>query len=151
MLNSLSLTQASRPGGGGRTQRTFLDLVVDGRSLFDALRARGFDVISCLGWGPPAWQSEAAERLLRKRPPDLPNERTSLFICPECGDLECGAISITLRRDQDAIVWQDFALENSTDAELRRDRLTDLGPFRFDARLYYQALAPLLTSRASQK
>ena len=149
MLNSLSLTQASRRGGGGRTERTFLDLVVDGQSLFEEFRARGFDVISCLGWGPPAWQSEAAERLLRKRPPDLPNERTSLFICPECGDLACGTISVTLRRDQDAIVWQDFAFENTYDPELRRDRLTDLGPFRFDARVYYHVLAPLLASRTA--
>jgi hypothetical protein len=149
VLNSLSLAQASRRGGGGRTERTFLDLVVDGQSLFEEFRARGFDVISCLGWGPPAWQAEAVERLLRKRPPDLPNERTSLFICPECGDLDCGAISITLRRDQDAVVWEDFAFENTYDPELRRDKLTDLGPFRFDARAYYQVLAPLLASRTA--
>jgi hypothetical protein len=141
MQNRLTLRESQRTGGGGRTPRTFLDFVVDGRSLYDLLVSRGFDSIPCLGWGPLDSQKAAVERLLRRKEPDFPNERTSLFVCAECGDLDCGAVSVMVERAGDEIVWRDFAFENTYDSELQRDRLEDVGPFRFNGREYLVVLA----------
>lgn len=67
-------------------------------------------------------------------------------MCPECGDLDCGTISVAISRDGEAIVWEEFGFENTYEAEVRRNRLEDVGPFRFDARAYFEILRPVLAS-----
>jgi hypothetical protein len=59
--------------------------------------------------------------------------RTALYVCPENGDLYCGAITLVIERQGDEIVWQDFGYETGLDTdppELDR-MLSDLGPYRF--------------------
>jgi hypothetical protein len=151
-FSRLELRPAERPGGGGKTRRDFLDFVVDGRSLFDELTRRGHDLVSCLGWGDPAWRAEGAARLLRRVEPDLPGGRTALFVCPECGDLDCGAVSAVVAREGEAIVWRDLAFEHAYMAEGGRgvEPLPGLGPFRFHPAEYHAALAPLADARAGR-
>jgi hypothetical protein len=93
-------------GSTRKTARDFLDFVVGGQSLYDTLvLAKGYDLISGLWLGPQFSKpsKEAASRLLLLRPADFPGERRSLFICPECGDIGCGAISVLIHRDADSI------------------------------------------------
>jgi len=47
MLSSLDVTWATRVGGGGRTERRYLDFVIDGVALCSRFNA---DFISPLGW-----------------------------------------------------------------------------------------------------
>ena len=93
MLSSLDVTWATRVGGGGRTERRYLDFVIDGVALCSRFRA---DFIPPLGWFAVEEQLAAIERLRRKVPPDLACYRTALCICPECGDLGCRAISLSV-------------------------------------------------------
>jgi hypothetical protein len=80
MLSSLDLTWATRVGGEGRTERRYLDFVIDGVALCSRFRA---DFIPPLGWFADEEQLATIERLRRKMPPDLARYRTALCICPD--------------------------------------------------------------------
>ncbi len=94
-----------QPGFGA----AFLDYVVDGRSLWNDRRVgEDFHEIPALGWQQVPADDAAAARLLLEAPPDL-GERTSIFVCASCGDLDCGSISVIIERDGGEIVWRDPA------------------------------------------
>ncbi|HTH51470.1 MAG TPA: hypothetical protein VL501_06035, partial [Pyrinomonadaceae bacterium] len=116
------------------------DFLIDGRSLYDAINN---DLISPFGWMPVRPTSEAIERLMLRNGPDLPENRYSLYICPECGDLGCGAFSAEIERGDTGIVWRDFGHQNNYDGEVRLDPYKDFGPFCFDATAYVRVLESL--------
>ena len=74
-ISTFKLEWKRREGGGGRTQRDFLDFVVDGKSLFEKI---GGDVISCIGWFPPEQNARAVNQIMLKADSDLPDNRYSL-------------------------------------------------------------------------
>ncbi|MEK7855724.1 MAG: hypothetical protein AAB288_06515 [Acidobacteriota bacterium] len=133
----LSLVWRKRTCGGGRTSREFLDFVIDGESLWERIDS---DLISCLGWLADELNQKHVRRLLCKVPADFPDERRSLFICPECAELGCGALTAVIERIDDNIVWRDFGIQNDHTDEIWRTDLADLGPFFFNATEYYQVL-----------
>ncbi|WP_196493329.1 hypothetical protein [Burkholderia territorii] len=60
-------------------------------------------------------------------------KRVLLYICPECGDIACGAYSVLVRRQQEFYVWESFAYQTS-EADLKT--VEALGPFVFDPSMY---------------
>lgn len=109
--STLELKRAHRKPGIGQTKRGFLDFCIDGSSLYDGLTDRGFDDISCVGWGDVQGQQVAIDRLLCQAPADFPGEKISLYICAECGDLACGAISLIIQEEEGFVVWKDFGFQ----------------------------------------
>jgi hypothetical protein len=142
-VNSLRLERATRPPAGNKTPRTFLDFLVDDRSLFRQLSSLGFDFVSPLGWGDARQQAAVVSRLLRKKPGDLPSGRTAIFVCPECGDLGCGGVGTRIERVSDSIVWRDFAAENDRGLPNETETLAGLGPYTFHPTEYYAVFAGL--------
>jgi len=139
MLSKLELVWKERVGGGGKTARRFLDIVVDGRPLLEAIGCPQSDFISRLGWGSAEAHKKSVEHLLLKAPPDSPSERVLLLICPECGDLGCGAFTAKITKSGGEFVWSDFAFENDyngTPTEL----FPGAGPFSFSKREYFSTL-----------
>ena len=126
------------PGGSYKTRREFLDFVVDGRSLFDELvKTKGTDFVSAL-WLDPASAEVSirhAENLMLLHSPDSPSGRRSIYICPECGDLGCGAVTARIEHSANTCRWSGFIHENNYDdcplAEYRQ-----VGPFLFEAADY---------------
>jgi len=103
-FNVLTFGEARRPkerfpGGNFKTQRDFLDIIVDNVSLFEEMKRRRLDLVSPFWFGTDIAQEvsangiESAERLLLQRPADFQGDRRSFFVCPECADLGCGAVS----------------------------------------------------------
>src|SRR5215216_2128667 len=96
-LSRLELAPLHRPGWRSGdvsvTERWSWDFVVDGRSLNAHISD---DVAGVLGWGDAAWEEGVVEKLLGRAPPDLPPDRVALYVCPECGDLGCGAVTASL-------------------------------------------------------
>lgn len=137
MTSQIKLEPKKREGGGGKTERTFLDFIVDGKSLWERFDT---DFISCLGWLPAEYNEEAIARLLRKEGADFPDDRRSLYICPECADLGCGAISVVIEKSDGQIVWRDFGFQNNYNEEVDFDDFEELGSFSFDATEYYLAI-----------
>jgi hypothetical protein len=110
----------------------YLDWSVDGvalEDLFGPVVGTGFDYVSPLD---EAWVEGAVEALLRlfgETEPDLPSGRTSLYVCPECGDLGCGAYTARVIFGQDVVSWSDVVWE--TDYSDESDDLDGVGPFVF--------------------
>jgi hypothetical protein len=69
---------------------------------------------------------------------DVPvgGHRVPLFVCPECGDLACGAITARVSRTELGAQWADFAYENGFDPT---SKLT-LGPFEFEWAAYLREI-----------
>ncbi|MDA9496872.1 hypothetical protein [Bradyrhizobium sp. CCBAU 11357] len=136
MSDLLELVVLHRSGCGSpaKTERYTFDFVVSGQSLFAATGAASFDLSGCLS--VPQREPELAlrindrlARLLTSAVPIGGNERVALFVCPECGDLACGAITAIVSRSDGIVRWSDFAYENGDDSETK---LSKVGPFAFD-------------------
>ena len=139
-VSKLRLAWKRREGGGGRTQRDFLDFVVDGRPLSELVG----DYVSCLGWLVPEENAKAVRRLLLRELPDLPNNRNTLYICPECADIGCGALSLVVERVGDNFIWRDFGYENNYEGIVHTEGFTEVGPFTFDRAGYSAAIRQAL-------
>jgi hypothetical protein len=139
-VSKLRLAWKRREGGGGRTQRDFLDFVVDGRPLSELVG----DYVSCLGWFSPEENAKAVRRLLLREPPDLPNNRNTLYICPECADIGCGALSLVVERVGDNFIWRDFGYENNYEGVIHTEGYKEVGPFTFDRGEYSEAIRQAL-------
>lgn len=132
-MSSIELKWKKREGGVNWTEVDFLDFVIDGVSLFDRISG---DFASCLGWFLPEQNEKAFQRLLLIENADFPDDRRSLYVCPECGDLGCSAVSAVIERVEDAIIWRDFGYQNNYDENIIFDEYRDIGPFIFDADEY---------------
>jgi hypothetical protein len=137
-LNFLATTRAkeTHPSGMYKSSRRFFDAVVDGSSLWERL-GKSSDLVSvlCSDFALPE-TLKAMDRLLLKSDADLPNDRRSLFVCAECGDLSCGTVSVLVTRVGDLLVWSDFGYENGDKGQVSRKRYEGIGPFEFDCKEY---------------
>ena len=133
----LELVWRTRAGGGGRTERRYLDFVVDGHSLGDMLDAG--DVIGCLGWGVPEYDDNQVQTLLLKQPSPLETGRVMIYVCAECGDIGCGAITAYIEKSGEYFVWRDFAFEDDVDL-LHLELYAHIGPFHFNKAEYWRVL-----------
>ena len=152
-LSILSLAPLHRAGhvsasGSSVTARDSLDFVVDGEAL--SSRVSG-DYASCLGWGTADWEASVVEKLLARAEPVAPPNRVALYICPECGDLGCGAVTAAIERDGPTIIWHTFGYENDYDEAPRYDWHQHLGPFRFDAIEYERVLRASYTEAGKHR
>jgi len=64
--------------------------------------------------------------------------RVLLYMCPECGDIGCGAYSAKIARDHGTYTWSDFAYENGYEDPRP---LEGIGPFVFSSSQYEAAIA----------
>jgi hypothetical protein len=106
------------------------------------------DLISPLGWFLPEHHQKAVDKLLLEQPADFPDGRRSIFVCAECGDLGCGALSAIVEKDGNRIVWRDFLYQNDYDPDIQYgggDDYSNLGPFSFDVDQYAEAIGAAIT------
>lgn len=128
-ISKLASRWATRRGGGGQTERRYRDILLDGVAFSTIAKS---DVISAFGWLGRDEEGKAIDRLLLRAPADLPEGRVSFYLCPECGDLGCGAVSLIVQREPGSILWKDFGFQNNYEDVIHREGLGDLGPFFFD-------------------
>jgi len=127
-------------GAPGRTRRRFLDFHADGQSLYEAIDE---DLISCLGWFTAEEDEHAAQRLLLAAQPDV-DRRVAVYVCPECGDIYCGALTVMIERQGGEFVWRDWerwsTFDFLEDAWHHEPEPKDLPELRFDADQYRAAI-----------
>lgn len=127
---------------GVMTQRRFLDFELDGRSLYDVLRERGMDYVSVLWLNSPdeSPSATAVARLLGDARSELPDGRVAAFVCPECGDLGCGAITVRLVVGPGEVAWHEWGWQSASDSAVDRSQLAELPSVTFDRAKYERAL-----------
>ena len=120
MVSTLDVVWTTRPGGGGRTERRYLDFVIDGVALSSLLDV---DFISPFGWLNADTEKASIDRLLRQSPPDMAHDRTSLYICPECGDLGCGAVTVSVEHGDHVTDPDPAAAKRAFDAMMEMTKI----------------------------
>lgn len=137
-----------------QTPRRFLDFHIDGRSLLEILGSP--DAVTLMGWIPHTLQQNELNKLLLLTPSELVEDRRELYVCPECGDLGCGAVTAVVTRRGDHILWTDFAYyipwSDDGEPQIQREDYEDIGPYAFDAEVYaatLQAAFKMLNEQAS--
>jgi hypothetical protein len=132
--------------GTYKSERHFLDFIVNGQSLWEAL-GKSHDMVSILCTEFAAdGTKKGVKRLLLREKADLPNERRSLFICAECGDLGCGAITLEVHNENGKISWSNFGYENTCEDRVQFDEYAEIGPFTFDSTEYERTLQQAIGS-----
>lgn len=119
-------------------KREFSDFVVDGKSLFDMI---GGDYMSCFVRGYGKQNVLARDYLLHADP----TKPISLYVCPECADIGCGAIQTRVVRRNDDVVWERLAWDNAMSDPIHEEiragfAKKQLGPFRFRPDTYEAAI-----------
>lgn len=124
----------------GHPDQRSIDFVVDGLRLSSLVADK--DLCGRLSADPEAaWNPEALQILRGEAPADAEGDRVMLYVCAECGDLGCGALTCRVVRTERTIAWSDFAFENDYDPDMTdRASYADVGPFLFDAAQYRTAL-----------
>jgi hypothetical protein len=141
--STLQLSPIHRVGGGsgGATwkDRWTFDFLVDGRSLADSLGATKRDVVGRLDRDHRDLNAESVRVLTGNAAPDFGDDRVMLFVCPECADLGCGAITAAHHSEGETITWSDFKHENNYDESMTRS-FPEVGPFAFAIQSYRRVL-----------
>jgi hypothetical protein len=122
------------------TERFSADFLIDGKSLLQALVEAGgghSDFMGCFVKGFPDPSQKAIEKLMLKGDPDTERGRALLYICPECGDIGCGAYSVRIKKTDSSYIWEDFAYENGYEGP---HVIEGVGPFGFARDTYETAL-----------
>jgi len=112
----------------------FFDFIIDGNSLYSIFKSD--DYISVLGQSEEEAQLKEIQRLLLEYPPELENGRYFIFVCPMCADLGCGAITVSIYREEEFIIWTDFRYEND-----ETSRALDLGTYKFQWENYLKNIS----------
>ena len=153
MTELLELVPAIRTGvryanGSYKSERHFLDFAIGGQSLWEKLNKPDMVSVLCFEYAAKALDESlrAANRLLLAEKADHPNDRRSLFICSECGDLGCGAISCVIVREGNAVVWKEFVLQNNYEDNVERSGYAAIGPFIFESESYERSLQRAIAS-----
>ena len=155
MTETLGIALLHRPGSKdqncSRSERWSIDFLVAGRSLFGLLNSPNRDLSGAflatqdsvfLRTGGNA-TTRALFRDIGATPIRLP-----LYVCPECGDLACGALTCEARRVGEKIIWSSFGFETNI-SEFPPDFASydGIGPFEFEARQYAEAIERAATGK----
>jgi len=143
-MHSLTFKLLKRPGslkpGPTQVARVSLDFVVDGESLLTKLiKADGGhgDFMGCFVQGFASENRKKQTQFLEAAAPDTEEGRYLIYVCPECGDIACGAYGARIRVTEEAVEWYEFAFENGYEPGRA---LPSIGPFSFARAEYEQSL-----------
>jgi hypothetical protein len=118
-----------------------VDFVINGASLLGQLvKAHGGhgDFMGCFVHGFGAENTKKKAQLAEALEPDTDEGRHVLYVCPECGDIGCGAYGAKVRLSSTTAEWYDFAYENGREP----GRALSVGPYSF-TRTEYAAVLEL--------
>jgi hypothetical protein len=141
LSNKLLIRSVSSSTGATAAARTSCDFQIDGQPLLSLLiREDGghSDFMGALVQDHPETEANVAKQLTLQAEPLSDTGRVLLYICPECGDIGCGAYGVRVSRDSSTFTWSDFAYENGYEVARTFDQL---GPFIFESDQYEAAIA----------
>lgn len=129
--------------------RNYIDFVVSGQSLGQLFDIERMNLIGTFGWiKNQAIELNLIDEFLGKSIPELPTGRSSFYVCKECGEIECGAITAQIEFTESRVVWKNFGYERSYDESgPRLDDYKTVGPYFFDLKQYTKVFEMLKEKR----
>jgi len=150
-MDTLTLGHGHRKGETSKNcstkaDRKYIDFIVSGQSLGQIFGLPGFDLIGNFGWSEnKEYENKQIDEFLGLEKPELETGRTCFYVCPECGDIGCGAITAKIEMTDKNIIWKDFGYENNYSEPDLTD-YKEIGPFTFDKKQYCETIEGLKTS-----
>jgi hypothetical protein len=142
--STLTFQELFRPGSASNgctvAERCSSDFLINERSLLNAIvmAAGGHsDFMGCFVKGFLEQNKQSNSRLLLRESAETESGRILLYICPECGDIGCGAYAVSVRQNDDCFTWDSFAYENGYEEP---QIIEGVGPFRFEKHAYEAAI-----------
>lgn len=109
LTNSFQFKKTIRPKSFTKKERAYFDYIISGHSLLDLLEINNSNLVTPFGWFENKEYEQRLKQILTlQQKPDLDTGRVTLYVCPECGDIDCGAITATVVDAGDQIQWKDF-------------------------------------------
>ena len=125
-----------------RTPRDYFDFFVSGKSLKTILNIEKADYITLFGWVPnQEYDRHILNVFTLKEQSQIKSGRVMIYVCPECGDIDCGAITAIIKDTGDNIIWSDFCHE--TDYEGIMETYDQIEPIEFDRESYFAAFSKI--------
>lgn len=117
-----------------KSNHSFYDFLIDGKSLFDICDMEGSGRIGNLGWGLNIdYKKSLVKQFLNEEVNnELDSERIMLFICSYCGDIGCGGTTFKLVETDTEIIWTEFGSENNYDEDVDFSEYKNVDSFRFE-------------------
>lgn len=112
-MDRLEIATLQRAGDSSRRERRSVNFLVNGQSLFRLLGADRTDMCGRFSSDTREINAESEKVFTGHASSDLEGGRVMLFVCPECGDIGCGAITVRIVFDSDLVMWSDFAYEQT--------------------------------------
>jgi hypothetical protein len=141
LTHDLLCREGSCQNGITVAERISSDFIIDGQSLLAILTREGnvghTDFMGCFVFASPKFNHENKELLLLKQKANLESGRVALYVCPECGDIGCGALTAFVSQNPCGYIWHDFAYENGYEAP---EKINNAGPFIFESQSYEKAI-----------
>lgn len=124
------------PSGITKGKRNYFDFIVSGKSLGEILGAEKLDLIGNFGWTDDLeYENRQISEFLKEKNPTLETNRNMFYVCSECGDISCGALTGKISETENEIIWSEFAYENN-DGQYDLTEYQNIGPFIFDKESY---------------
>lgn len=143
-MNSLILDKATRKIGTNQTPRDYLDFFISGKSLRTILNIENADFITLFVWGGVI-SNDYYRHILNvfrlKEKSKLHTGRAMMYVCPECGDIDCAAITAIIKDYGSKIIWSDFGYETGYGGVTET---YEIEPIEFDRANYFSAFSKLL-------
>lgn len=147
-MDILTLGYGHRPGEKSgdfpsKTERKYVDFIISGQSLKHIIGDFPSDRIGIFGWIPDRWyENDRIDEFLGLIPTELTTGRTSFYVCPECGDIGCGAITAKIKVTDKQVIWHEFGHEtNYSEPDLTSHQ--EIGPFTFEKVTYVKTFEQL--------
>ncbi|MBK6643571.1 MAG: hypothetical protein IPG39_21235 [Bacteroidetes bacterium] len=129
--------------GSTQVDRKYIDFIVSGQSLGQTFGLPDLDFIGVFGWTENnEEENKQLDEFLGKRTPELETGRTSFYVCPECGDIGCGAITAKIEITENRVIWKEFGYENNYSAP-QLDNYKSIPHLEFDKTEYIETFEKL--------
>lgn len=142
-MTNLTFKRIIRKKEANTTERNYFDFIISGKSLSEILDAEKYDLIGIFGWiQNKVYENQQIEEFIGNNKSELKSGRIPLYVCPECGDISCGAITSEIEFNENQIIWKNFGYENEID-EIDFEGFENIGPYIFDKSEYVTLLESL--------
>ncbi len=123
----------------GEHQSRWLEYFVDDRPLSRLFSLRG--KLGALGWLDPETEGRFVRQLLVEAPFAASTGRAPLYVCSQCADLGCGAITVKVVKTPDSFIWKELGTQTDLDAE-PSELLAEGFEFHFERSNYLSVFRP---------
>lgn len=144
-MNKLKFIKRTLKEGKKRNveSRDFYDLLIDDNPLLNRFIDSESDLALSFGfYKNPKLNIQIVNEFLKIQKSELETLRSMLFVCAECGDIGCGAITVEIEKKSNSYVWKNFARENDS-FELLPSDFIDFPSLEFDKISYENELKKL--------